>query len=116
MKKILICGEDATVKATTKLLLRSSGYQVESRNHCKDIFDMIPEFKPDIILIELSISEVNGKIAQEIRSDKRTAHIPVIILGDESDMKHLSPDKEVAFISKPFIPEDLVELIKKKIK
>lgn len=115
MKKVLICGEDATVKATTKLLLQAKGYQVESRNHCNDIFEMVPEYRPDIILIELSISEINGKIAGELIEDSRTAHIPLIILGEENEWKTLHPSNKISFISKPFIPEHLVDLIKEKI-
>ncbi len=76
--------------------------------------------KPDLILLDIMKPEMSSfEVCKKIKSEARTADIPIIIvsaqISDESiaKMKNLGARE---YIPKPFDPFKLVELVKKHLK
>jgi signal transduction histidine kinase/DNA-binding response OmpR family regulator/ligand-binding sensor domain-containing protein len=77
------------------------------------------EHIPDIVITDVMMPKMNGyKLTETLKKDERTSHIPIIILtaksqsNDRIDGLKSGAD---AFLSKPFIKEELIVRLEKLI-
>ena len=90
-------------------LLRDSlknNYRVEEAENGLTGWQKIEHLLPDLIISDLRMPEMNGmQLTKKIKEDKRTSHIPVILLSAVTDMESkVSGIKAGAddYITKPF--------------
>jgi putative two-component system response regulator len=81
----------------------------------KKLFQLMEKLTPDLILLDIEMPEMNGyEIIDILKSDKKTAEIPVIFLtaniDPESEVKGLSLGA-IDYITKPFSRELLLKRI-----
>ena len=81
-RRILVIEDDDIVRDTIELLLRYSDFQVISSSTGLDVLSKVDEFKPDLILTDIFLGELDGRvICQSIKSNPETTHIPIIIMS-----------------------------------
>lgn len=114
-KKILIAEDDPGISELIETVLEEQGYVVEI---CPDGHIMkelltgkrTAGFMPDLILLDLWIPEIDGKkMAQLLKSNAATKHIPIVIISAQRNLDTIV--KKVGangFLAKPF---DLQELV-----
>lgn len=92
-KKIAIVEDDGVIRQMYRMKFEAEGFEVQVADNGKDGVDLITHMKPDIILLDLHMPEMNGAEALAvIRSFDWGKHIPVIILtnlGEEESPKSL---------------------------
>jgi len=77
--KILAIDDDTAMTELLTLLLKSHKYTIETANSGQEGIDLIPKIKPDIILLDLMMPEMDGwETCQKIRSFTNT---PIVILS-----------------------------------
>jgi YesN/AraC family two-component response regulator len=91
-------------------------YKVVEASNGKEGWQRALAVHPQLIVSDINMPEMDGiDLCQKIKSDKRTAHIPIILLtaltGDENHLKGLKTGAN-DYITKPFN----VELLNAKIK
>lgn len=103
--KILIVEDNALNMKLFTGLLESQGYEVIQRIDADDIFDIVIETKPDLILMDIQLPTISGLDATRIlKADDATRHIPVIAVtafamnGDKAKVLEAGCD---AYLSKP---------------
>jgi two-component system cell cycle response regulator DivK len=96
--------------------LEFSGFEVIEAGNGMEALQRAIDSAPDIILMDLSLPVMDGwEATRRLKSDKRTASIPVVALtghalaGISEGAKKAGCD---AFITKPCLPEDLVKEIR----
>jgi DNA-binding response OmpR family regulator len=118
MKKILVVDDDDDVLETIQLILEIGGYDVEPLNDAQFIFDRIAEFQPDLILLDVVLGKIDGRvICSQIKSHDDTKQIPILMMSGLYDLKEIE-DMECApddFVSKPFKMDALLEKIEKLV-
>ena len=79
MRKILLVEDDKDIQEVNKKMLeRRGGYDVCLAMNLAEAREMIPEFNPDIILLDVMLPDGNGlDFLKELRQDK---DIPVLLL------------------------------------
>ena len=113
MKKILICDDDQDLLEITSLIFENENYDVKTLMNLSGILDTVNDFKPDIILMDLYMPDMNGDEAiRLLRTAKEHPDIPVILFSAASDVEKVVDELKVPFIAKPF---DIAEL-KNKVK
>jgi DNA-binding response OmpR family regulator len=118
MKKILVVDDDDDVLETTQLILEIAGYDVEPLNDAELIFDRIDEFEPDLIILDVVLGKMDGRvICSQIKNHDDTKSIPVLMMSGLYDIKEIeemecSPDD---FMSKPFKMDVLLGKIEKLV-
>lgn len=83
MSRILIIDDDVAVQASLTLLLKQDGYQVKTTSSPVMAMDIIPEYKPELIILDLNFSiETSGDEGMKTLKIIRGAHpgIQVILL------------------------------------
>ena len=114
MKRILVVDDDDDVLETIQLILEIGGYDIEPLNNAELVFDSINDFKPDLILLDVVLGKIDGRvICSQVKSNLETKHIPVLMMSGLYDLKEIQ-DLECApndFMSKPFKMDELLEKI-----
>lgn len=91
MKKILVVEDDQFLANAYKLKLTKTGYDVQVASDGKEAIDLMKEYVPDIILLDLIMPNMDGFVALEnIKKDDRLKNITVIVasnLGQKEDIE-----------------------------
>tara|TARA_R110002124_G_scaffold286675_2_gene468234 strand:- start:8452 stop:11259 length:2808 start_codon:yes stop_codon:yes gene_type:complete len=92
-------------------ILSDLGEVVRAENG-KEALNLLSKYTPDIIITDLMMPVMGGqKLIENLFSSKKWANIPVIVLTAkalEDDKLHLLRIGVVDYITKPFLPEQLV--------
>ena len=104
MNKILVVDDDVDILTLVKMSLTLNGFSVEALSRWEQINNRIGDFRPDLILLDVSLGGADGReICKRIKADKETEHIPVILFSANADMeKSLEYCHAEAFIAKPY--------------
>lgn len=93
MTKIAIIEDDPVISQMYRFKFEASDFEVQLANNGKRGIEMVKSFRPDLILLDLQMPEMNGADALEIiRKNEWGKNIPVIILtnmGEEESPKKL---------------------------
>ena len=89
-KKILIIEDDSTLAGALIENLSSDGYIVQVCTGAEAAFEQIKEGKPDIILTDLVLSNIDGfEILKILKESAHLSDIPVLVLsnlGEKEDV------------------------------
>ena len=115
--EILVAEDSPTQAAMLKYLLESSNYKVLLAPDGKQALDKLSQNKPALVISDIAIPVLNGyELCEKIKSDKSTAHIPVILMTSLSDTEEVIEGLSCgadSFITKPFNNEFLLSSIEK---
>ncbi len=79
MHRILVIDDDPAMTELLKIVLTSNEMEVQIKNDGQSGFNSVAEFKPDIIVLDLLMPDVDGwSICKNI---KRQFTIPILILS-----------------------------------
>ncbi|MDB5143556.1 MAG: response regulator [Mucilaginibacter sp.] len=111
-KQILIIEDDEDILQVLETVLGYNDFTVKGLNRTDDIFQSIEDYKPDLVLTDYLLYGTNGgKICQQIKGNKDTCHIPVILISAYPELaSSLGNFGFDAFITKPF---DINMLVRK---
>ncbi|WP_303825722.1 response regulator transcription factor [Ruminococcus flavefaciens] len=109
MSKIFIVEDDRSIREELAELLRNSGYEAEYLTDFSNSKTRILSAKPDLILMDINIPELNGEqLLKEIRKETDTPVIMVTSRTSETDevlsMSYGADD----YITKPYNPTILL--------
>jgi two-component system OmpR family response regulator len=119
--KILLIEDDLQIRQNLAELLTLKGYCVADRPNGREGIDHALVFKPDLILCDVVMPELNGyQVLEAIRSEHPSlASVPFIFLtakADKSDFRlgmNLGADD---YLTKPFTSADLIAAIESRLK
>ncbi|MBU1356323.1 MAG: response regulator [Candidatus Edwardsbacteria bacterium] len=118
-KKIMVVDDEPYIARVIKFKLEQEGYTVISANDGQSGLQKIKEEKPDMVLLDVMMPGLSGyEVCQKIREDAELAGIPVVILtakGQERDREQGLTMGASDYITKPFSPNRLLELVKSMI-
>jgi DNA-binding response OmpR family regulator len=111
--RILVVDDEPSVTDLLAYNLRKAHYDVSIASDGREALHLVGEFKPDLILLDLMIPEVDGlDVCRELR---KTSSVPIIMitaLGEETDRivgLELGADD---YVTKPFSVRELMARIK----
>ena len=113
-KRILVIDNDQDILEAVDAALTMENYSVETSPIVEDIFEMIHDKNPDLILIDYLLYGINGgELCHMIKTEPSTSHLPVIIFsGYPKVIQSLGTYECDAFISKPFELDAFMATIK----
>lgn len=85
-KKILIVEDDKTLLEMYKKKLEVDGNEVRTATDGNECFEVLPDFQPDVILLDLLMPNVDGfETLEKIRTTENLKETPVIIITNMDD-------------------------------
>lgn len=114
--KILLVDDDLKNSMLLKRFIEAEGYEVIYANNGNVGLEMYKETRPDLILLDINMPELDGfEMARIIRrNDKRVIIFFLTDRTDKVDRLHGFSLKGNDYIPKPFYPEELIAKINER--
>ena len=120
-RRILVVDDDPIFVKSTKAVLESHGYQVDSARNQEEALARMSQEKPDLVLLDVMMDWVleGVTISQEMMSQKELQRIPIIMVTSirDSDYRGLFPQDQYlhinSWLDKPCSPDQLVSEVEK---
>jgi CheY-like chemotaxis protein len=118
MKKILIVDDEDSFRKSLASQLKLKGWAVAEAADGMEGVDMAARHKPDVILSDVHMDNMNGFImVEELQQYPATASIPVIMMTSAASAAGAwNSDIAVEYLEKPFTIVKLLEVINKVVK
>jgi CheY-like chemotaxis protein len=117
MKTILAIDDKPSIVMLIKTKLEANGYNVLSAYSGKKGIEIAREEQPTMILLDVMMPEMDGfDVFKNLKADEKTAKIPVVFLtasGKRSDEEKALEWGAKGFLTKPFSPNNLLEVVQK---
>jgi DNA-binding response OmpR family regulator len=115
--KVAIVEDDMAISQMYRLKFETEGYEVQTADNGRLGLELVEEFKPDIILLDLMMPEMTGdEMLRELRKKPWGKAVVVIILtnmGEEEAPKSLRELNVHSFIVKAeMTPRQVAERVK----
>ena len=111
--KILVVEDEADIRQVLCFFLRHSGYDVLDVASGEEAIEVIPEYQPHLLILDLIMSGISGwDVLQWLHEEHQ--HLPVIILTalvHFSDQIRGFEEGAVEYITKPTQPMKVVERV-----
>ncbi len=119
-KHVLVCDDDLDTVEILRIKLENAGFGVIVARDGQECLEKFQQATPGLLIVDVMMPKFSGfKVVRLLKSDKRFAGIPMVILTartQEAD-KQMSVSVEAdAYITKPFNLDALLETVKKLIK
>ena len=116
LKRVVCVEDEPEMIDLIRLILSRKGFEVIGADGGKQGLDSIRENKPDLILLDLMMPDMDGwEVYQQIKADKSTSEIPVIVVTAKAQsidkVLGLHIAKVDDYISKPFSPQELMDSV-----
>ena len=109
--KILIVEDDLDIAEMLNAYFRVQGYEVFTVNWGEDGVRSCQTVHPDLVILDIRLPDIDGyEVARRLRSDRRTADIPIIFLTEKRDRSDRLQGLELGaddYITKPFDVQEL---------
>ena len=119
-KKILIVDDEAYIRLLINQILEDledDGLQVFQADNGADALRLVKELKPDMVFLDVMIPKINGfEVCRIIKRELKLEDVFVVILtakGQEYDRKTADDVGTNNYMTKPFDPDELLELVVK---
>jgi len=102
---ILIADDEPAGRKVLESVLVNQGYQLEFAVNGKEVLKKASELKPDLILLDLMMPEMDGmEVCQRLRKDQELAEVPIVMVTalDDRNTRIASLDSGADdFVTKP---------------
>jgi DNA-binding response OmpR family regulator len=115
-KRIAIVEDEAELAGLIEYNLTRHGYEAEVLGGSKGTLKALEQFKPDLILLDVMLPDVDGfELCRQIRQSQTLARTPVLFLTARSDEVDRVLGLEIGgddYMTKPFSPRELIARVK----
>ncbi len=116
---ILVIDDEDHIRMVVEYNLKLEGFDVYSAENGSVGLEIARQEVPDVVLLDWMMPEMDGlEVLTELKHDKRTAHIPVLMLtakGMDADIDRALELGADDYITKPFDPRSLGQTIREKL-
>lgn len=114
IRRIVLVDDDAAVLESLDAVFTSAGYEVHSFTSATAFLERIESLQPACIVTDLRMPDIDGLSLVSLLQGRREAFWPVVFISGHADV----PDAVAAiragavdFLTKPFAPRQLLEIV-----
>jgi excisionase family DNA binding protein len=113
--RVLVVDDDALFNRALRRELERRGVEVLVAERGVDALLLMGSAKPDLVLLDLQLPDIDGlEVTKRLRARPETAEVALVAMSGRADEKmrrKLVSAGALAFLHKPFAPEDVLALI-----
>jgi len=112
----MVVDDEEDVVFLVKKILTEREHQVEAATSGQEALDIVTDFRPDLILLDVMMPEMDGwEVSKKLKENEETRDITIAMLTvrSEDEDKVTSFDEGLAdwHISKPFTKDSLLKTV-----
>jgi DNA-binding response OmpR family regulator len=118
MKRILAVDDNKDILEVLRYILEDSGYEVDTLSNGHLLFDKIEEYIPDLILLDIMLGDMDGRVlCSDVKANDQTHDIPVILISASHNIADTVKQKGAPddFVAKPFDIHTLLTSIERQL-
>ena len=113
-RKVLLVDDDAElVELMTKVLEEDGRFEVRVASNGFDAGMMVKEYRPDIIVLDVMLPDINGKeVCQRVRADNTLEDVRILCISgmvEEDKVQELRLSGADEFLHKPFDIDEMID-------
>ena len=115
---MLIVDDDQTILESTKAILESAGYAVQTAGTSRDAIHKAKSDWFDIALLDIDLPDMQGTELLERLQEIKPGMVKIMVTGSaslENAIQSVNLEAK-AYIVKPFNPDDLLQVMEEKLK
>lgn len=113
MAKVLLAEDDPTMVSLLKALLKMEGFEVLALDVDADVPTAVQLERPDVLLMDVHLGQQNGmEILETLRRRDDPPNIRIVMTSGLNMQDECLHHGANAFLMKPFMPDDLIRLLK----
>ena len=116
-KRVLICDDDPVILRLIQVNLELEGYEVLVAHHGEEAIEVAQAERPDLIILDIMMPKLDGyQTCKRLKADESTEAIPVVFLSAKAQQSDIEKGKAYGvaeYLTKPFDPNDLVDLVER---
>ncbi len=111
-RTIMVVDDNPDIVTIVKTILEVKGYGVQSAFSGQEVFNLLSEQKPDLIILDIMMPQMDGlEVLTRLKEDSGTATIPVILLTAKVQYEDVLGGYKMGadyYITKPFTSTQLI--------
>ena len=115
-EEILIVDDELDVVVPIQFLMEQQGYSVMTANRGEDALELIYQYKPDLVLLDIILPGIDGwEVCEIIRLNPNCRKVKIVFLTARGQNEEIAKGLALgadAYIVKPFSNAVLVETVK----
>lgn len=117
LARILLIEDDEMISETLVLVLNQRGYLVEVNETGKDVIALMESFKPDLILLDIMLGDIDGRdVCRELKEHPVHHIIPIIVISASPEVYNsISFEGANDVILKPFTEDILITRVERQL-
>jgi CheY-like chemotaxis protein len=116
-QRVLVVDDDDVIRQLITVNLELEGFEVVTAFDGQDALDKVKEAGVSVVTLDVMMPRVDGwEAAARLRSDPETAHIKVVLLSARAQEADLQRGEKIgvdAYLTKPFDPDELIEMVRR---
>lgn len=113
-RKVLLVDDDVDLlEIMTRFLVDDGRFEVKVAGNGFDAGMMVKEYRPDIIVLDVMLPDINGKeVCQRVRADNTLEEVRILCISgmiEEDKIQELRLSGADDFLNKPFETDKLIE-------
>ncbi|MBA3717712.1 MAG: response regulator [Actinobacteria bacterium] len=116
MTRVLIVDDDAPIRLLCRVNLEAEGMEVLEAADGADGLEKARSSLPDVVLLDVMLPKLDGwRVAEALLEDPKTGEIPIVFLTARAELRDQARGLEIGgieYITKPFNPVELADLIR----
>lgn len=117
--RVLIVDDQHSNRQVMMSMLRGRGYEVALAEGGEEALAIIPQFMPDLVLLDVAMPGMDGyEVCERIKADSALADIPVIFVSAMQEIDNKVRGFQVGgvdYITKPFKVEEVLARVRSQI-
>lgn len=114
-KRILLVDDDLAIRVLYTHVLSAAGFEVQTAHHGKEGLELIPDFQPDLIILDLVMPEQEG-IETIVKLQQGNEALPILAIsgavGAHEYLKIAGLLGARRALAKPITPEQLLHAVR----
>lgn len=118
-KRVLICDDDPVILRLLEVNLELEGYDVLTAHHGEEAFEIASRELPDLVILDIMMPRLDGyQTCQKLKAQPSTEQIPVVFLSAKAQASDIEKGKGFGveeYLTKPFDPNDLLDVVERLV-
>ena len=117
--RVLLVDDDPVIVRLLEVNFRLEGFHVRTASNGEEALEKAAEERPDVVVLDVMMPGLDGwEVCARMREDPKMADIPVVFLSArarDDDRSHGYALGVVEYVTKPFDPADLIEVVRRHL-